>query len=82
MKKKKKKQSYPKKKKKQSYPIQLRTPTSKFYDGWSKERFEEERIKIAMNISLLTRSQREFVINSFKNDTKTTTGKTPDNINE
>jgi hypothetical protein len=60
----------------------LRTYTKKFYDGWTKKDFEEERLKIAMNISTLSRAQRKFVINAFKYDTKNKNDKAPDNTNK
>ncbi|MCK9429576.1 MAG: hypothetical protein M0R17_06190 [Candidatus Omnitrophica bacterium] len=59
----------------------LQTKTKKFYDGWTKEDFEKEYLKISMNISTLTKAQRQFIINSFKN-AKDKNNKTPDNINK
>jgi hypothetical protein len=59
----------------------LRTKTKKFYDGWTKEDFEKEYLKISINTSTLTKSQRQFIINSFKN-AKNKDNKTLDNINK
>ena len=60
----------------------IKTKTPKFYDGWTKEDFEEERLKIAMNISTLSKAQRKFVTNAFKNDTKNKNNEAPDNSDE
>lgn len=44
----------------------MRTPTKKFFDGWTQQDFANEYLKIVSHTSTLTKSQRQKIINYVK----------------
>jgi len=44
----------------------MRTPTKKFFDGWTQQDFANEYLKIVSHTSTLTKSQRNTVIKYVK----------------